>query len=457
MTQNGGYYTLRENTRPFDFRAARPVIILALLALIIRLAFVLVIDPSPDLKGGDANWYMKNGRHLVTTGKTYGPIQTAPLYPVAVGVVQVLVPGGPTGGRDYNDAEMQFVRVTQSLLGAALCVFIFLLARRLFSMRAAWLSGLILAVNPALIIEAGSLTSESAFMFFVFGGLAFYVYTLDRPTPALFALTGAILGLATLTRAVFLLFPFGIVLHALLVMRHNRARLIVVLLASYMALVSTWTVYNAIVWDRLVIGGDGLIGFIYQGTTAKASPQEVDFALGVTIQSDEDDRLDAMKGQIKQNILSEPGAWAAHRVKELLKAILQPHNTVYYGGESIRYAAWDWLKDDRTPAGLIDLASIEAFWPKLVIYVFHFSGLLFGAIGMIGARRRWRVYLPLYGMIAYFTGIHLVLLALPRYLFPMMPVIWLFAMAWLAQRTQQHGLQPDHSAHPQFHRPAGGP
>jgi len=55
--------------------------------------YVLVLDTSPDFSGGDANWYMMNGRDLVTIGKTAGPLQTGPVYPMFVGAVQVVIPG----------------------------------------------------------------------------------------------------------------------------------------------------------------------------------------------------------------------------------------------------------------------------------------------------------------------------------------------------------------------------
>jgi hypothetical protein len=120
-----------------------------------------------------------------------------------------------------------------------------------------------------------------------------------------------------------------------------------------------------------------------------------------------------------------------HRLKELASAYLQPHNTNRLKGKSIRSAAVDWVRDDRTLSGLIDLTRIGSFWPKLLLYVFHFGGLLFGAAGMWVKRREWRSLFPVYAIIFYFTGIHLVLLALPRYLFPTYPAFWVFAAAMI--------------------------
>lgn len=430
-------------------RRHRALLALFLFALILRVLFVVVLDPSPDVAGGDANWYMQNGRHLMTTGKTNGPLQTAPAYPMFVGTVQVLIPGWPESGTQYTFAEMQAVRLIQSVLSASLCVFITLLGRRLLSARAGWIAGIVMAINPAMIIEAGNPATESIFLWCVFGGLTLYILLQDRLTVRNIAFVGLLFGLATLTRAVFLLFPLGIVLHLFLAHRDHWRSLAGALLITYGAAISTWTVYNVIVWDRIVIGGEGIVSFVYQGAEQEGSPEEIDEILGVV---DQEDRAEKMKTAIQDNIFGDPAGWAWHRTKNLLKAYVQPHNTYYFAGESIRFAAQDWVREDQSLDGLIDLTRIEAFWQKLAIYVFHFGALGLGALGMLLLWRQWRSLLPLYGVAIYFTGIHLLILALPRYLFPMLPAYTLFAagtiaLAWDRLRVmwQRQAYQP-HSA-----------
>jgi 4-amino-4-deoxy-L-arabinose transferase-like glycosyltransferase len=424
----------------------RPALTLALLALILRLLFVWVLDPSPRFEGGDTNWYMQNGRDLVMTGKTAGPLQTPPLYLLLAGSVQVLVPGGPDADRAYNEAEMQTLRTIQAFLGAALVACVTILGRRLFAARAGWYAGLVTAVSPALIVESGNLITESVFLALIVAGLTAYVLAQETRRKRDYVGAGALLALATLTRAVFLFFPLLLVAHLRLTRRRSWAWPALALLISYAALVSTWTVYNLAVWERLVIGGDGLLGFVYQGATGKASPQEVDERLGIDPQQD-NRRDEILQERVRQHILDDPAGWAAHRLTELAGAILQPHNTVYFQGESVRDAAADWWRDDRSLDGLRDLTRTQSFWPKLSLYVFHYAGLVLGAAGMIASRRRWRDLLPLYELIAYFVGVHLVLLALPRYLFPTYPALWLFGAAWLAANQRLRPARP--------HTPAG--
>lgn len=408
-----------------------PIFWIALAALALRLLYVLVLDPSPEFKGGDANWYMMNGRDLVTTGKTAGPLQTGPIYPLFVGVVQVIIPGHEmTNTQQYTHLEMQVTRVIQSLLSAALCACAYVLAARLLGRRAALLASSILVISPALIIDAGNLTTEAVFMSLVFGGLAWYA-SAQPVSPRRMAVAGMIFGLATLTRPVFLLFPFGIALHLWLMQHTRRTRLVLVLLASYGIVVSTWTVYNMLVWDRFVVGGEGFLSFVHQGITGQVSPQQADESLGVSTDTTQQQRNETLRKEIEDSIRHDPAGWIAHRVKNLGKAYLQPHNTVHFKGESIQRLASHWLRQDRSLGGLVDLTHTQSFWPKLLLYVFHYTGLLLGAAGMWIKRCQWRMLLPLYGVIGYFTGIHLVLLALPRYLFPTYPVFWIFAATFI--------------------------
>ena len=410
-------------------RLRRPAFLVFAAALILRLAFVLILEPSPDFSGGDANWYMKNGRDLVKFGKTLGPLQTAPLYPVFLGVVQMAIPGEPLPGLYYTQAEMQTVRIVQAVLGAGLCTALYWIARRLFGERAGRLAGAIMAASPALIVEAGNLTTEGVFLMGVFGGLALYIDRRPPLTSRRMVEVGIAFGLATLTRAVFLLFPLVIVAHLILTERARWTRLAAALLISYGLVVSTWTVYNLAVWERFVIGGEGLWSFLYQGAEGRAAPEEADSQIGITPDLSHEERQEVLRESAAESITADPVGWAAHRIRELADSYLQPHNTVHYGGRSVKDALVDWLRNDRSAGGLADLTRLESFWPKLALYVFHFTGLLLGAAGMILAARRWRALLPLYAVVIYFTGIHLVLLALPRYVFPTYPVFWMFAAA----------------------------
>ncbi len=409
--------------------------LICLAALIVRLLFVLVLDPHPMMTGGDMEWYMGVGHELVTTGTTRGPIQPPPLFPLFLGLVQQLVPDSISSASEYGYpyAEIQTIRILQAGMGAALCFFVYVIARRLFSQRVGLWAAAAIAFNPVFVIESGNIATESMFLFLFYAGLALYVGSSDHVRPRILMAVGTLLALATLTRAVALLFPLVIIAHLLF---HDRRRwLPACILLTYVPLVSTWTIYNIVEWDRVVIGGEGFMSFLYQGAEGVGSPEEIDQQLGVTGGAPGEDvqqRSDALNREVRESILENPVGWMVHRVTELASAYVQPHNTNYFQGRSIKDAASSWLRNDRSLSGLRDVVGIRNFAPKLVLYIFHFAALALGAAGMLVAARRWRALLVLYGVVAYFTGIHFALLALPRYLFPMMPAWIIFACAAVA-------------------------
>lgn len=397
-----------------------PGILLAGIAL--RLLFILIIDPHPSLAGGDVGWYLEVGRRIVTNTQN-NPVQSGPIYLVYAGLVQLIFPDDP----------VRALRILNIGWHAALIVAVYALGMRYFASPLgagpARLAALAVAVSPAFIIEAGTPLTESVFLGLMFGALALYAGSGTHPAPGRMALVGVLFGLATLTRAVILLFPMLIAIHLLRRRGWRGAvRLIGVLALSYTLTVATWTVYNLVRWDRFIIGAEGLTAFAWMGATGFTDTQGIDAQLAQTEGFDADNRDPAFIRGISEAVIGDLPGWIRTRLTNLGEAYLQPHNTVYFPGESLKELTQDWLMRDRSLEGLIRLTAGDAFWPKLALYVFHFWALLAGIAGMIVRLRRdfWPA-MPLYGYVAYTTAVHLLLLANPRYLFPLEPIFYLFA------------------------------
>jgi hypothetical protein len=253
---------------------------------------------------------------------------------------------------------------------------------------------------------------------------------------------------ATLTRAPLLLFPIGLAIHLLLVCGWREGfKRAALLLAVYALVVSTWTVYNRARWGRTVIVAPGFEAFLFISTTDWQGPEAVDQSLsqasGADVPGSIDQQREIYGEAAARNILSDVPGYLRRRVSDLADAYLQPHGTVYFGGESLKDMAANWLRNDRTPGGLLRLTQGDWFWPKLAIYVFHYSGLVFGLAGLWLVRRQWRLALPLVGFILYTTLVHFVLDALPRYLFPTMIFWWVFAgITFSRWRVQRAAAEP---------------
>lgn len=428
------------------------LLLILLLALLLRLAFVLAQDPLAPYRdfSGDTGWYLPNAYTLVTGEQTSVPtplttrftpenffktyqlfrgltvplwvqvskISSPPLYFIILGTAQaVLSPAG----------AMLAVRVLQAVLSTATCYFAYRLAIRLTKREnAGLLAAFVLAVSPVFIIEVAQILTETVFIFLLTGGIWLYVESIvaKKRGVALLLLAAVFLGLAVLTRAVLLALPFGLAVHLLLVYgwREGIKRAAPFLLV-YALVVLSWTAYSVARWNRFVIAGEGLPAFFYMGAAGWAGAEQVDEALA-------QQSLSGNYTQAASNAIgSDPLGWAARRVSELAAAYLQPYGTTFFRGESLRDLAVAWLQTDRSAGGLVALTQGEAFWQKLALYLFHYTALIAGLLGIWRTRRRWQVGLPILGVIAYFTLVHLVLYAQPRYLFPVEVFWWVFAAA----------------------------
>jgi 4-amino-4-deoxy-L-arabinose transferase-like glycosyltransferase len=450
-------------------KKVRPLPLLILLALILRLGYMFTRDQAAPFTagGGDTVWYLNSGYTLMTGDDLGGTVYirrlpTAPLYLIIIGTAQAV----------FGRTEMAIIaiRLVQVILSTATVYLAARLAQRITGRaRAGWWAASVLAISPALILESATILTETVYIFLVMAGLVVYgeavvattalqigeknraqqaahlqemrgwFSSVKRlsPTARGLIIAGVLFGLATLTRAVLLLFPFGLLIHLIWV-RGGRTGLkqAALLLAVYWIVVLTWTVYNLARWDRFVVGAEGMTSFLYVGSRGWDDPQVVDQQLAEDLGAEGED-LESVKNssgylEAAGNVIGrDPLGYARRRIGELARACLQPQGTVHLSGESLKEIARQWLDEDRSLRGLWGLTRGDHFWPKLALYGFHFGGLIMGAAGAFMLRRDWRLTLPLIGFIGYTLLLHLIMLALPRYIFPTYPVFWVLGAAVL--------------------------
>ncbi len=417
----------------------RLLLFILILGLILRLWIGLSLDPTVPYvaDSADARFYLQHGDALVSgaviPGVDVSVLSQPPVYFMFVGLPRILF--SPEG-------TVIAVRVMQAILSTATAYFVYRMARRigLHGERVGIIAAALVALNPIFILESAQILTETVYVFFISAGFAVYIDSLTpvsiRSTPPLhlerelggevrfMLLAGALFGLATLTRAVLLLFPLGLAIHLLIVYRGRAWKMIAALLVAYALVISTWTFYNLARWNRFVIAGEGLPAFLYIGAAGWADPFEVDQQLNETLGEEASNDMGERQGDYLEaanmQISADPLGYVRHRVEELASAYLQPHGTTYFSGESLREVISQWLREDRSLAGIGRILNSDQFFPKLILYLFHYGVLITGVIGAWRLRRQWRLTLPLLGFIAYVTLVHLLLLALPRYIFPTM-------------------------------------
>lgn len=442
-------------------------ILLAILAgaLALRLAVAYSSDPLAPYDrtaGGDEWWYLEYGYRQVKD-EDMEPLATAPLYLILLGNIRYVLepartdkadkhviyaePGGGLPVKSVAGAPsaptVRIMQTLQALLGTLTVYFAFRLARAVSGdPRAGLVTAGVLAASTALVVTTADIMTETLYLFFLVAALAVYVEQAagerPYPRPALVsALVGGLLGLATMTRAALLLFPLGVAGHMLLVAAADRrrgrptaitGRGVVALLVMVIAVNSIWTTYYWLRWGEWVVGAKGLSAFLYLGAQGGwDGPEGTDAQLGVDADAPATDA--AFIAGAQATVRADPLGYLTGRARDLLAAYAQPYGTTAFSGPSVRAAAADWWRADRSAGGLLALFHTDGFAPKLTIYGVHVGGIALGLVGMVLTARRWRVALAPLGLIVYVTLLHLVLLALPRYLFPTLPFWWVFGGA----------------------------
>jgi 4-amino-4-deoxy-L-arabinose transferase-like glycosyltransferase len=180
---------------------ARATVAIALGALVLRIVYVFLLGAHPAL-GSDATWYtlqagtIADGIGFVDPRAAYsfhGAVATAqfpPLWPSLLAIAKLV---GFDTVRSY--------RLVGGFVGAITVVLTAYLGRRLVSDRVGLVAGVVVAVSPAMIAADGSLMAESLFLGFVTGAVLAAVSGRRTAGCGWFALVGALLGLATLTRS----------------------------------------------------------------------------------------------------------------------------------------------------------------------------------------------------------------------------------------------------------------
>lgn len=435
-----------------DTRYTRLLWFVLAAALLLRLLYAMSLPTLPEfrsVKGGDSGWYLGTGAgffqdqaHGTVRGVDFynSVIPTPPLYILFVGLLQRFLP-------DHD--SIVAARFLQCLAAVATIYLAYRIAAALIPDRRAGLfTAALLAFHPAMIIEPANIATEALYMLFLTLGLWLYIeYFVSRPEaiPPIrlsrglaLVLVGLAFGLATLTRAVSLLFPLLLAGHILWLGRRRliaaSRKLCLIMLVVYAATLSTWTIHNLVLWKRTVIVSDQLMAAIWRGFEANdGSPAHNDALLlagnepavadGCEIDCKYQHPTELYVRRIRTIIEADMAGLVALRVSELGYSILQPHGTTDFGDVSVIAALRDWLSQDRTLHGLSAIIAIEGFALKLATWIFHYSGLILGMFGIITMRRHAIRIAPLAGFLLYTIGAHFFLLALPRYLFPL-EIVW---------------------------------
>ncbi len=235
------------NSRNRSFLIA--VLTIAVIALAVRVAFVLVVNPTlPD--PGDATAYHLLANNLADGHGYIRPFdfkilhvsrptaEYPPLFPALLSVPAYL-------GAKSVDAQRLFL----CFVGAGTVALIGFLGRRVGGPIVGLVAAAIAAVYPMLFLGEAVLMAECLFAFLVTAMLLLAYRAADAPTPLRFAALGLVIGLSALTRAEALLFAIVLVIPLALGIRSlaTKRRILLAGVAAAVAVLTVlpWTIRNA--------------------------------------------------------------------------------------------------------------------------------------------------------------------------------------------------------------------
>ena len=225
-------------------RASRWALAIFVVAFLVRVAVIVARGPG---RIGDSQLYLDIATNLrlhgVFSSETGWPltpsVRVPPLYPVFLATL-------------HGNA---IAAVTiQALLDSAVAAAILFLARGRASARWAIAAAIAWALQPAAIVMADTLQTESLFTPLAVGCVVALAAAVARDRLRLTALAGALVGLAALCRSIGLFVPVALIVGLAATGGVSRLRRHgAVLLVTAALIITPWTIRSSIDTGRLVI------------------------------------------------------------------------------------------------------------------------------------------------------------------------------------------------------------
>lgn len=402
------------------------IIAVVLAGVVVRLLYIWQIHGSPffNVLMGDSRRYDFWARQ-VAGGDVIGRevFYQAPLYPYVLGGLYAVA--GPS---------TLTVRVCQTLIGTATCVFVALTARRLFSERAGLIAGLGLAFYAPAVFFDGLVQKSVLDLFFVSLSLWIVSGLVDKPdTRSRWFALGTAIGALALTRENALIFAAAILIWPPgRVSSTQRQRL----LSSGVFLLGLALVLLPVAARNRIVGGEWHVTTsqlgpnLYIGNNPSADGTYA--ALREGRGSAEYERQDATElAEAATGRLLTPGEVSHYWIRRTLEFVTsQPGEWLSLMG---RKAALLWNRTE-----FVDTESQESYedWSPLLralARVGHFGVLVPLAVFGVFATWRDRARIGVYYMMAALYAASVVLFYVSaRYRLPLVPFLMLFAAAGMA-------------------------
>jgi len=374
---------------------------------------VALHDPYYALPTVDDLQYDAWARRLAAgDGFPDGVLYLGPGYPLFMAAIYALF-----------GATLPAVKAVQVVLVAGSCVLVFGLSRELFDRRVAAIAGLLAACHAMLVFYGGTLMTVNLKVPLVLGTVWALLRAFRHPSFVGFAISGLLLGLATLVQQTILLLAPLVVLWTLFGAKSDdplvrRSGFAACFAGAVFACILPITVHNAVTGDDFVVlnsmGGPNF----YMGNQRKADGTWQVPDLGSRLRADNPDEM-----QRQLEAAAERATGRSMRPSEVSSYWMAR------GMDEIRADPLRWLGLEIRKLGLhfnayevwniraVELSQETSWVLRLPLATMGFIAPL-GLLGLLLSRDRWRALVPVYGVILVYLAASLLFFVLARYRLP---------------------------------------
>jgi 4-amino-4-deoxy-L-arabinose transferase-like glycosyltransferase len=346
----------------------------------------------------------------------YGGIPTAfraPVYPLFLALVYSLF------GQDFLA-----VRIIQAVIGAFLPLMVFFLGRRVFDRRVAGIASWVMVFYPLFLLYPLALVTENLFFVLVPLIVLCLLKAIDTSRRLYYLLAGLLLGLAILTRSVirgFVLLVLPWLLYYTSKKREAFKNWSLILLSTAVLTVP-WSIRNTLLYGQFVfvessLGFNFYLGYHPDGTGTFDSPIAVDFMEeigGFDAPSLETEKLVHTLGVERGlDFIKDKPIRAVWLLVSKLSHFLRLDKKA-----ALFFYSNNFLGELSPPILLLGLLVLSSPW--VVVLLLSVVGMSFSDI----TKDRVLIYL----LVLYFIGIHMLIMAEPRFHLVLVPFLAIFAV-----------------------------
>jgi hypothetical protein len=407
------------------------------------------------LQQPDSEGYLRLAADLAAYRGTDGPLlelslRRPPGYPV---LLNLLIEGLGLG--------IVGAMVVQAIMVSSSIGLIYVLGRRLASPRVGLFAAAVVAFEPSVVAQAPVVLTEGIFTTLLLAALILLVPARPgrAPTPALAAVSGGLLGVATLVRPVGLLLP-PLIAIAMIVVRSGRARqravAAVLLVVTSTTIVAGWALHNGSRAGLTTVSSITAVQLLEYRAAGLAALEAPDSTFLDRLIGTRDDRAEVrrLQGVVTERIGDEQSVVALYHARtELAIELLRddPIGTAQVVAEGLAAnllrpaltgrTQWQIIGVERDPtdrpAWLLALAAVEV----LALAVFY--GLVLLGLGVLLRRGRFGeallLILPASALLVLSSGLE----SYSRFRGPSIPMLAIVAgigMHWFAARSDDAHL-----------------